>query len=106
MVLVFGYKRWNLMPEYGVFATNATHTGVKSLIMCALVCHFETFLRNRKCDKFVFNKDDKTCEVVTLKRYFVMGYFTTWDLAREAFDTNSKRLYGEDESNEQLILYI
>ena len=95
------------MPMYNnIFVMNSTHTGVESLIMCALVCHFETFLHNRKCDKFVFTKEDKTCEVVTLTRYYVMRYLDSWLLDSEAFDTHSKRLYGEDESKEMLIVII
>ena len=69
--LVFGYKRWNLMPMFrDLFLTSSTHTGVGSVIMCALVCHFENVLHNRPCDKFAFTKEAKTCEVVTLTRHY------------------------------------
>ena len=100
-VLVFGYKRWNLMPILdNLFAKNSTHTGVESLIMCALVCHFETVLHDRECEKFVFTKEDKTCEIVTLKRSFAMHGLAPWLPNSGAFDERSKRMYGEDASNQ------
>ena len=101
--LVFGYKRWNLMPMFrDLFLTSSTHTGVGSVIMCALVCHFENVLHNRPCDKFAFTKEAKTCEVVTLTRHYVMDYFQRWIPDSPAFDTHGRRLYGEDESNQPL----